>query len=232
MDIFDTMTVIDAVPDVWKLVVRLLLAAVAGFLIGLERTARAKDAGVRTQTILCVTSALMMIISKYAFADLMPAGVTYDSSRVASTVITGLSFVGAGMLFYKRESLKSLTTAVGICLNVAIGMAFGAGMFVMGGVATVMTLLIQLFLHAPIKSFKTKKYVEIRVQFVITDGYIEEFKKKYNVEHFVQFRTTRSGDIMIADITFYSYETITSEELFAKMSKDENIRYFEKVQEN
>lgn len=232
MDIFDTMTVIDAVPEVWRLVVRLCLAGLAGFLIGLERTARAKDAGVRTQTILCITSALLMIVSKYAFAELVAAGVSYDSSRVASSIITGLSFVGAGMLFYKRESLKSLTTAVGICLNVAIGMAFGAGMLILGGVATIMTLLIQLFMHAPVKTFKTRKYVEIRVQFIITDGYIEEFKKKYNVEHFIQFRTVRHDEQMVADVVYYSYKEITSEELFAMMSKDQNIKYFEKIQEN
>ncbi len=232
MEIFN-FQVIDFVPDVWQLILRLVIAAVAGFLLGLERRARAKDAGIRTQTVLCVTAALLMIISKYAFAELINVeGISVDPTRVASTIITGLSFLGAGMLFYKRESIKSLTTAVGICLNVAIGMCFGAGMFVIGVVALVLALLIQLFLRAPFKAFSSKKVTEVRVQFVVTEDYIDEFKKKYNVEHFVQFRTVREGEQMIADVAFYIYKKITSEELFAKMSKDNNIRYFEKMEEN
>ena len=233
MEIIDSIGIIDLFPDVWHLIVRLVLAAIAGFLIGLERRSRAKDAGVKTMTVLCVTSALLMIISKYAFVEMVGIlGVEIDPTRIASTIITGLSFVGAGILLYKRESIKNLSTAVAICLNVAIGMAFGAGMLIIGAVATVMGLLIQLFLHTPLNLFKTKKVVEIRVQFVATEAYIEEFKKKYNVEHFVHFKTMREKNCLIADAAFYCYKKVTSEELFASMSKDENIKFFEKVEEN
>ncbi len=232
MDIFAKLGIIDWNIEVWHFIVRLLLAALAGYLIGLERMYRAKEAGVRTQTILCVTSCLLMIISKYAFYELLPEGISYDSSRVASTVISGLSFLGAGMLFFKRESLRGLTTAAGICLTASIGMAFGAGMIVTGAVATVLTLLIQLFMHAPLKAFTSKHMVEIRVQFEITDGYIETFKSSYHVDHFTKFKTTREGDKMIADVLFYTANRVRSEELFDKMSKDSNITYFEKVEEN
>lgn len=233
MDIFSRLQVLDWNPGVWKLIVRLLLAALAGFLLGLERSSRAKDAGVRTQTMICVTGALLTIISKYAFYEMLGIeGVEHDVSRVASTIITGLSFLGAGMLLFKRTSVKGLTTASCICMNVAIGMAFGSGMLVIGGVATIIALAIQLLLHTKFKIFKSKKEIEIRVQFEISDGYIEEFKQKYNVEHFVQFKTTRSEDKMIANVAFYKYNKITSEELFSSMSKDPNILSFEKEEEN
>ena len=80
--------------------------------------------------------------------------------------------------------------------------------------------------------FKTKKVVEIRAQFIATEEYIEEFKKKYKVEHFVHFKTIREKDYHIADVAFYCYNKVTSEELFANMSKDENIKFFEKVEDN
>lgn len=233
MEIFETIGVVDWVPQIWHLVIRLLFATVAGFMIGLERRSRAKDAGVKTMTVLCITACLLMIVSKYAFVEMIGlVGIDIDPTRIASTIITGLSFIGAGILLYKRESIKNLSTAVTICLNVAIGMAFGSGMLVMGSIVTILVLLIQVFLHTPFRMFKTKKVVEIRVQFIATEEYIEEFKKKYNVNHFVQFRTTREKDHLMADAAFYCYNKITSEELFASMSKDEKIKYFEKVEEN
>ncbi|MBE5735664.1 MAG: MgtC/SapB family protein [Clostridiales bacterium] len=229
MNLFGELPVLDWVPEVWKLVIRLLLAGFAGFLLGLERGKRAKDAGVRTQTILCLTSALLMIISKYGFGELFDQGIQYDPARIASNIITGLTFLGAGMILYKRESFKSLTTAAGLCANVAIGMAFGGGMIVLGVIATIAILFVQLLLHN--KAFSSKKVIEVHAKFEVKAGYIEEFKQRYKVEHFVHFRTAREKECMIADVTFYCYNKISSEELFDSMSQDKNIISFEKVEE-
>ena len=229
MNLFNELQVLDWMPNIWKLVVRLVLAGFAGFLLGMERGRRAKVAGVRTQTILCLTSALLMIISKYGFGELFDNGVEYDPARIASNIITGLTFLGAGMILYKRETFKSLTTAAGLCANVAIGMAFGSGMIVLGATVTVMILLVQLIMHA--KIFSSKKTIEIRAKFVIKNGYIEEFKQRYKVEHFVHFKTTREDSNMVADATFYCINKISSEELFDSMSQDKNIISFEKVEE-
>ncbi len=229
MDLFGELQILDWMPEVWKLVVRLLLAGFAGFLLGMERGRRAKDAGVRTQTILCLTSALLMIISKYGFGELFDQGVQYDPARIASNIITGLTFLGAGMILYKREAFKSLTTAAGLCANVAIGMAFGGGMIVLGAVVTIMVLMVQVVMHA--KMFSSKKNIEIRAKFIIKAGYIEEFKQRYKVEHFVHFKTIRENGNMIADVAFYYYNKITSEELFESMSEDKNIISFEKMAE-
>ncbi len=229
MNIFSELKVLDFVPEIWQLILRLFLAGFAGFMLGLERGRRAKDAGVRTQTILCLTAALLMIISKYAFGDLYNIGIEYDPTRIGSTIITGLTFLGAGMILYKRESFKSLTTAAGLCANVAIGMAFGSGMIVLGVIVTITILLVQLLMHA--KAFSSKKVIEIHARFILKDGYIEDFKQRYKVEHFVHFKTIRENESMIADVTFYCYNKITSEELFESMSHDQNILSFEKVEE-
>ena len=143
-EIFNSLTVLDGTLQIWKLLIRLLFAIVAGFAIGFESRSRLKDAGVKTQTFLCLTSCLLIIISKYAFYELAKfEGIQYDASRVASTIISGLCFIGAGVVFYKQNTIKGLTTSVSLCLTIAIGMCFGSGLIVTGGVVTIIVILLQ-----------------------------------------------------------------------------------------
>lgn len=129
-------------------VLRLILAGVCGGVIGVERTLRQKDAGFRTHIIVAVGAALLIIVSKYGFFDMMKiAGVKLDPSRVASTIITGFSFLGAGMIFVKGVNIKGLTTAAGILVTAAIGMSIGAGMYVVGLSSVALLLLVQIVFH-------------------------------------------------------------------------------------
>ena len=135
-------------------IIRILLAAACGFLLGIERSRRFKEAGVRTHMIVCCAAALMMIISKYGFADLTSAdGVLYngtrgaDAARIAAQVVSGVSFLGAGMIFLRRDTPQGLTTAAGIWATSGIGMAIGAGMYTIGISATVFIYIAQLILH-------------------------------------------------------------------------------------
>ena len=93
-------------------VVRLLLASVCGFAIGIERTNRLKDAGMRTHLIVCMASALMMIVSKYGFFDIAGYAEFFkvDASRVAANIVSGVSFLGAGIIFVRNRSITGLTT--------------------------------------------------------------------------------------------------------------------------
>lgn len=130
------------------LIIRLILAGVCGGIIGVERTLRQKDAGFRTHIIVSVGSALMMIISKYGFLDIVTVdSVSVDASRVAANIITGISFLGAGMIFVKGISIKGLTTAAGIWVTSAVGMAMGAGMYVIAFVSVILLLLVQIVFH-------------------------------------------------------------------------------------
>ncbi len=132
---------------------RILLAAVFGAAIGFERTRRFKEAGIRTHVIVCAAAALMMIISKYGFADLSgPDGLFNgsrgaDSSRIAAQVISGISFLGAGVIFKNGNTVKGLTTAAGIWATAGIGLAVGAGMYWLGLFVTVMIALLQYLMH-------------------------------------------------------------------------------------
>lgn len=129
-------------------VIRIVLAGICGGIIGAERTLRQKDAGFRTHIIVAMGSALMMVISKYGFFDIVEReGVSADVSRIAANIITGISFLGAGMIFVKGFSIKGLTTAAGIWVTSAVGMAIGAGLYVVGFVSVVILLLVQIIFH-------------------------------------------------------------------------------------
>lgn len=130
---------------------RLILACLCGTLIGMERKSRSKEAGLRTHCLVACASALMMIISKYAYADMegVLSGMTkLDPSRVASGVASGVGFLGAGMIFVRKNMVTGLTTAAGIWATAGIGLAIGAGMYTVGIVASGIILLVQLLLHA------------------------------------------------------------------------------------
>lgn len=130
------------------LIIRLVLAGVCGGIIGVERTLRQKDAGFRTHIIVAMGSALMMIVSKYGFLDIVYLdSVNVDASRVAANIITGISFLGAGMIFVKGIAIKGLTTAAGIWVTSAVGMAMGAGLYTVSFVSVVLLLLVQIVFH-------------------------------------------------------------------------------------
>ncbi len=130
------------------LIIRIILAGVCGGIIGVERTLRQKDAGFRTHIIVAIGASLMMIISKYGFLDIVFLdSVQVDVSRVASNIITGISFLGAGMIFVKGISIKGLTTAAGIWVTAAVGMAMGAGLYVIAFVSVILLLLVQIVFH-------------------------------------------------------------------------------------
>lgn len=126
-----------------ELIIRLILSAGCGLVIGFERKNRKKEAGVRTHVIVALASCLMMEISKYGFVD----SGDFDGARLAAQVVSGIGFLGAGMIFVHKNSIKGLTTAAGVWATSGIGMAVGAGMYVIGVVTTIIILIIQIALH-------------------------------------------------------------------------------------
>jgi|GEM_PF-44900 len=138
-----------------ELLLRLVVAAVCGWLVGVERSRRFKDAGVRTHCMVACSAALLMIVSKYGFADLEVAeGVFFagvrgaDSSRIASQIVTGVGFLGAGVIYRDRKfTTRGLTTAAGIWAVCGIGMAIGSGLYVIGVFATAFIICLQYLTH-------------------------------------------------------------------------------------
>ena len=162
--------VVDWTSDVWHFVIRLVASIICGIVIGIERKTRSKEAGIRTHAIVCMAACLFMIISKYmTTAQFNEYGQSGDPSRIASTVVTGIGFLGAGIIMYRRDVMYGLTTAAGVWATAAIGMAIGAGFVVLGAVATVLIIILQIFFHLPIKAFSTTHLSVIKMQVWLED---------------------------------------------------------------
>lgn len=123
-------------------IIRLFVAAILGGIIGLEREYRAKEAGFRTHFLVSMGSALFMILSQYGFGDVLSElnKASYDPSRIASQVVTGIGFIGAGTIIFQKHVVKGLTTAAGLWVTSAIGLTTGAGMYLLATAATFLVL--------------------------------------------------------------------------------------------
>jgi len=127
----------------WLSLVHIALAVLLSFLIGAEREYFQKSAGIRTHTLVGLGAALFTVVSKYGFSDLVnSAGTRADGSRVAAQVVSGVGFLGAGLIFVRRDSVRGLTTAASIWLVSAVGMAAGAGMLIVAPGVTLLYLLV------------------------------------------------------------------------------------------
>lgn len=160
-----------------EFLMRIILAGLCGLGIGYERKTRGKGAGVRTHMIVALASSLMMIISKFGFAD-----VGSDGSRVAAQIVSGIGFLGAGMIYVHRNSISGLTTAAGIWATAGIGMAVGAGMYFIGIASTVVVLASQIFLHKDLKFMQMPSEFEIEVIFPEREK-SSEFIRNFFAEH-------------------------------------------------
>jgi Uncharacterized membrane protein len=215
---------------------RLLLACFCGAVIGAERSRRFKEAGIRTHMVVCFASALIMIISKYGFADLMlPDGDDFpgvrgaDPARVAAQVVSGISFLCAGVIFKNSGTVKGLTTAAGIWLTAGIGLALGSGMFVVGICGTVMIYLIQILMHHV--AIGADAYAGNRLQFKVKNGYdfngaLEAQLREWHAQ-VTESKVTRNNNDGTTDydLTIRRKDNITYAEIKSFMAGREDILY-------
>ena len=134
----------------WEMIVRLLLAAVLGSVIGLERERLAWTAGLRTHMLVAVGSCLMILVSAYGFSQTLGPHVVLDPSRVAAQVVSGIGFLGAGSILLRNEVIKGLTTAASLWAVAGIGLASGAGLY-SAAIATTVIILVILIWMKPLK---------------------------------------------------------------------------------
>jgi putative Mg2+ transporter-C (MgtC) family protein len=136
-----------ATPNIegWVQAAELGLALLLSAAIGVEREIRQKSAGLRTYTLVGVGSALFILVSKYAFSDvLIPNQVVADPSRVAAQIVSGIGFLGAGLIFVRRDAVRGLTTAAAVWVTAAVGAAAGGGLPLLAVLATVVYFLVAL----------------------------------------------------------------------------------------
>ncbi len=154
----------------WDLIWRIGLALVLSASIGLDRELRQKSAGLRTYTLVGVGSAAFMLISKYGFYDVLGPHVVLDPSRVAAQIVSGIGFIGAGLIFVRRDSVRGLTTAAGVWLTAAVGAAAGASLPVVA-IATTVAYFATVYVLAPLaRRLPASPYAPSAVRVVYDDG--------------------------------------------------------------
>lgn len=167
-----------------EFILRLLLAGIMGAVIGLDREYRAKEAGYRTHFLVSLGSALIMIVSQHGFGEILDTpNVNLDPSRIASQVVTGIGFIGAGTIILHKQIVRGLTTAAGIWATSGIGLAIGAGMYTLGISATILTLIGLEVLSFLFKSVGMKSSaVEFSTESKET---LNQLVKKFNSKDFL-----------------------------------------------
>ena len=208
--------------------IRIVLAAILGALVGLERSKRQKEAGVRTHCIIACTSALFMILSKYAFVDLV--GVDglrgADPARIAAQVVSGISFLGAGVIFKNGNSIRGLTTAAGMWGTAAVGMAIGAGMYWVGLIEAAVLVGIQIGLHRFPVGADALTTQEIVVEMTDSDELLARFDAlvKSHRGQITESSLTRQNGILCMEVTAKLDPPITHEEALAFMKANDGVR--------
>jgi putative Mg2+ transporter-C (MgtC) family protein len=152
-------------------IVELFVAFGLTALIGLERELQGKSAGIRTQTIVGTAAALILLVSKYGFSDVLVAGtVEVDPSRVAAQIVSGIGFLGAGIIIFRRGSVHGLTTAAAIWESAAIGMAAGAGLLLLAFTVTGMHFLVVVGFMPLARRLSARLSGAIRLHLTYTEG--------------------------------------------------------------
>jgi len=213
--------------------IRMLVACACGFVIGIERSHRFKEAGVRTHMIVCCGAALVMLISKYGFADLISdEGSSFigirgvDPARLAAQVVSGISFLGAGMIFKSGTNIKGLTTAAGIWAAAGIGLAIGAGMYAVGIFATVIIAALQVLMHlVPVGS---DSYHSCNLELLVENN--PGFQETYNQmikdlgAQVVECRITKTENLLRYNLTLKSKKKIFSEDVTQFFTNHDDVK--------
>lgn len=209
-----------------QFVIRLLMASTCGAFIGLERSKRYKEAGIRTHIIVCCAASLVMIISKYAFFDV---NGNADEARIAAQVVSGISFLGAGVIFKNGNTIKGLTTAAGIWATAGIGLAIGSGMYVVGLFATVIIFILQVVMHR--FRFGTDLLETCRIKFTsknsmeLEDIFYSQLEK-WDASVSEISVTKMENEIVKYDVTLKTHKLITVNDYRKFFDKIDDIKSF------
>ena len=206
----------------WMLLLDLLLSVLLGFVIGYERKLRSKEAGIRTHTIVCFGAALMMVISKHAFDG------SADSARVAAQIVSGVGFLGAGMIVYRQHEVHGLTTAAGVWATAGIGMACGAEQYILAAGATLILVFVQAILHLPLRPLVQKKSYSVRIVFIQKTDENLKIKELFGTDRFNKLVITRENGQIIYSATLTTEKEFSSSWLNRLMEENPFIRSVER----
>ena len=188
----------------FRILLDLLLSVALGFVIGMERKLRSKEAGIRTHTIVCFGAALMMVVSMYAFGD------EADSARVAAQIVSGVGFLGAGMIVYRQHEVRGLTTAAGVWATAGIGMACGGRLYIVAIGATVLLIAVQCILHLRVRAFLQKKSYSVKIVFLQTKDENLQIKELFATDRFNKLVINRENGQVTYSATLHTEKEFSS----------------------
>ena len=207
-----------------RMLLDLLISLLLGVIIGFERKLRFKEAGIRTHTIVCLGSALMMIISKNAFES------AADSARVAAQIVAGVGFLGAGMIVYKQHEVHGLTTAAGIWTTAGVGMAAGAELYILATGATAILVAAQCVFHLPFRFFRSKRYFSVKIEFIHVGDENLKIKEIFGTDRFNELVLKRDGDKIIYSATLNTDKEFSSTRLNQIIAENPFICSIERIE--
>lgn len=184
--------------DLTVILTRLLAAALAGGIIGLERSYHGRPAGMRTHTLVCVSSSLLMLLTVYQWQLLanMPIDtIRVDPTRMAQGIMTGIGFLGAGVIMKEKLTIRGLTTAASVWITAAIGIIIGMGFYSSAVAASVITILVLSLLGSLERRLKSRRYASLMVRYkrsiglprqelyqILQDNKLKYYSPSYHLE--------------------------------------------------
>lgn len=212
-----------------EITIRILLAAMFGAFIGLERERKDWAAGLRTHMMVSVGSCLIMIVSTFGFSDILGTpNVNLDPSRIAAQVVSGIGFLGAGaILFSKQGTIRGLTTAAGLWTVAAIGLATGSGLYFAAGATTILAIII-LWALQPIEKRFLKKFRHITIRIVANQAINQSeilalfaSKKETQIQH---FSVEREGEFVSMLMNFENSSLELFQEIIEKLKGNQLVK--------
>lgn len=216
-----------------EMLLRIVVAVICGIAIGYERKNRGKGAGLRTHAIVALAACLMTIISQYGFEDFFAGTqnqnveLRLDPTRIAAQIVSGIGFLGAGMIFIQKNVVTGLTTAAGIWATAGIGMAIGAGMYFLGISCAVMMVVVQIILHKNIKFLYSPAEYELRFVAEDNDEIIEKLTAaiaEFDVTILGAKYKNRDDGFLEIFVTIQEHKEIDRLDLMKRLRKEKCIK--------
>ncbi len=201
---------------------RIAIGGLLGLAIGIERTRRQKEAGMGTHFTVGLASALFTCIG-YAFDEFG------DAARIAAQVVTGIGFLGAGIIFFRRESLHGLTTAAIIWCTAAIGMCCGTGMYILASVCALLVIIVQLILHT--KPFKKHGQRLLLVRFYNSDELQKTLQMFFGITQFHRYKITRVDSRLVVEAVIRPNQNYHAEKINSFIENNDEMISIERLED-
>lgn len=220
--------------DYWPIFIRLLFAMFAGSIIGLERSYHGRPAGLRTHALVCTSSSLLMLLTVYQLELLtnMPVEILrIDPTRMAQGIMTGIGFLGAGVIMREKLTIRGLTTAASIWMTASIGIIIGMGFYIPAIIATLLTLAVLSLFGWSERRMSSRRYGRLMVRYKRSDGLsraeLNEIIQQHGIKSYsTSYHLEDEGKVFEYQMTIETKDPDSFHHLAESLNNVEKIREF------